>query len=183
MTAPASTAAIARATGVPWSEWAARLDAAGGGALDHRGLVAAARRDLGHIDNPDWWAQGVAVAYEQHIGRRAPGQRQDGTFEATASRTHGGTLDEGAAAWRTLMAGRDRIGDAVFAGAPTETTTPAYRRWRVTCDDGTRLLTQVSLRGDRAVIAATWSGLPDAGEKDSRRALLRELLAGLDVSA
>jgi hypothetical protein len=34
-----------------------------------------------------WWAQGVTVGYEQARGIRSPGQRQDGTFEVSVTRT------------------------------------------------------------------------------------------------
>ena len=34
-----------------------------------------------------WWSQHVTVAYEQARGIREPGQRQDGSFEASVSRT------------------------------------------------------------------------------------------------
>lgn len=177
MTSPVSTDAIAAATGLDWDAWVAHLEAEGGAALDHRGLVAAARRRLAHIDNPGWWAQSVAVAFEQHLGRRAPGQRQDGTFEASVSRTHGGTLDQAIGAWRDIIGGRRALGGTAFDGDATETATPAYRRWRVSLADGTRVRVQASLRGDRALLTATWERLPDADARDSRRATLQDLLA------
>ena len=40
----------------------------------------------GTIDNPAWWAQSIAVTYEQAIGRRIPGQRPDGTFQMSVSK-------------------------------------------------------------------------------------------------
>src|SRR5262249_52027767 len=36
---------------------------------------------------PDWWAQMVTVGYERIRGLRARGQRRDGSYEATKSRT------------------------------------------------------------------------------------------------
>jgi hypothetical protein len=41
----------------------------------------------GKIDNLGWWAQSVTVAYEQYIGRRIPGQRPDGTFQTSVSKS------------------------------------------------------------------------------------------------
>ena len=34
-----------------------------------------------------WWAQSITVGFEQARGIRRPGQRQDGTYEASVSRT------------------------------------------------------------------------------------------------
>jgi hypothetical protein len=36
---------------------------------------------------PGWWSQTVAVGYERIKGLRAIGQRMDGSFEASKSRT------------------------------------------------------------------------------------------------
>lgn len=36
---------------------------------------------------PGWWAQNLTVAYEQGRGMRAPGQRADGTYSISASKT------------------------------------------------------------------------------------------------
>ncbi|OLT47888.1 hypothetical protein [Cellulosimicrobium sp. CUA-896] len=41
-----------------------------------------------------WWAQSLTVAYEQERGMRAPGQRSDGTYEVSPSRSVAGTLPE-----------------------------------------------------------------------------------------
>ncbi|WP_062311833.1 hypothetical protein [Demequina rhizosphaerae] len=179
MSEPANADAIARATGRAWPAWVAAFEAAGGDALDHRALVAVARRDLGHVDNPGWWAQMTTVAYEQHLGRRAPGQRQDGSYEASASRTHGGTLDEAMAAWRGIADEEACIGGMPFADPPTETATDAYRRWRVTLADGTRVRAQASLRSGRAVLTLTWSRLGSEEDRARARAALKDLLARL----
>ena len=52
------------------------------------GLAAAAHTLFrGKVDNAGWWAQTAAVAYEQQIGRRVPGQLGDGTFQVSVSKT------------------------------------------------------------------------------------------------
>lgn len=87
---PVNTQAIEQATGASWQEWCAFLDESGAAQLDHNAIVRKARK-FKQISG--WWAQSVAVAYEQHIGRRKPGQRSDGLFNASASRTIVGSLD------------------------------------------------------------------------------------------
>ncbi|WP_062522278.1 hypothetical protein [Demequina silvatica] len=179
MTSAANVEALERASGRDWAGWVAVFEAAGGPSLGHRELVAVAYRDLGHVDNPGWWAQMTAVAYEQHIGRRAPGQRQDGSYECSVSRTHGGTLDQALGAWLEVAAGLSGVGGVPFAGSATSTATPAYRRWRAALSDGSRLLAEVSLRADRAVVTLTWSRLPSPEAKDEARPVLKALLASL----
>ena len=72
-------------TGAQWVEW---LDGRGAREMAHADIatlvlaeITAAARKLGDgskSSNPEWWAQGGAVHYEQAIGRRSVGQRCDG---------------------------------------------------------------------------------------------------------
>ena len=73
---------ILAATGRMPDDWYAELDAAGGQHLGHT-AIAAWLVEQG-VDG--WWAQGVAIGYEQARGLRIPGQRSDGTFAVSASR-------------------------------------------------------------------------------------------------
>lgn len=75
---------VVAATGRTRAEWFALLDRAGAQEWDH-GRIA---RWLGGKHDVDgWWAQSVTVAYEQARGLREPGQRSDGTFTASATKT------------------------------------------------------------------------------------------------
>ena len=75
--------AVVRATGRSRTAWHDLLTTAGAHDWSHARTAAWLVAEHG-VD--DWWAQGIAVGYEQHTGRRKPGQRADGTFEASASR-------------------------------------------------------------------------------------------------
>lgn len=83
MVKPVNTQAIEAATDTSWQEWCGFLEDAGAEALDHNAIVkkAGAFKPIS-----GWWAQSVAVAYEQHIGRHQPGQTSDGLFAASVSR-------------------------------------------------------------------------------------------------
>ena len=98
--APEKAGAIERATGTSWPDWR-RIMADGGAAdADHAGLARIAPAAMGErVENPGWWAQSVAVAYEQDTGRRVKGQVADGTFQVSATRTLPGTMDEVFEAW------------------------------------------------------------------------------------
>jgi hypothetical protein len=76
--------ALVRATGRSRTDWYALLDAAGAAGWRHRETASWLVREHG-VDA--WWAQGVTVGYEQSRGIRVPGQRQDGSFECSVSRT------------------------------------------------------------------------------------------------
>lgn len=79
---------IERATNRTWDDWLKFMDDIGAKDLDHHQIATKVVEALdGVIDNPGWWGQSVTVAYEQYIGRRIPGQRPDGTFQTSVSRS------------------------------------------------------------------------------------------------
>jgi len=82
-----SPEAIEGGTGRSWDEWLAFFTSIGAEQLTHQEIVARASE----LGAPPWWRQMVTVAYEQHIGRRVPGQDCDGEFNLSASRTRPGT--------------------------------------------------------------------------------------------
>src|SRR5690606_38785401 len=83
-TRPVPTAPFSEKTGRDWAGWLAFLDEIGARDMPH-GEIAA--RVLATGDASAWWAQSITVAFEQHIGRRRPGQRSAGTYEVSANRT------------------------------------------------------------------------------------------------
>jgi hypothetical protein len=79
-----SDKAIKENTGCTWERWVHALDAIGAETMRHREL-AALIHDKYKVDG--WWAQAVTTGYERIKGRRAIGQRVDGSYEASKSRT------------------------------------------------------------------------------------------------
>ena len=79
-----SDASVKQKTGCGWERWVRSLDARGADQRPHREIVALVH-GFGKTD--DWWSQMVAVGYERIKGLRARGQRRDGSYEATKSRT------------------------------------------------------------------------------------------------
>ncbi len=90
-----------------------------------------------------WWAQGVAVAYEQHIGRREPGQVADGTFEASVNKTMEGTMDQAMKAGIDLFDGRKEFSNQAIVKAPATTETDKRRHWGCGLEDGSRVSVDV----------------------------------------
>ena len=79
-----SDATIKAKTGCSWERWVRALDYHGAKEMSHRDIAALVSKKY-KIDG--WWSQSVTVGYERIKGLRARGQRRDGTFEASKSRT------------------------------------------------------------------------------------------------
>jgi len=71
-------------TGCAWEKWVRALDHHGAEKMSH-GEIAALVNTKYKVDG--WWSQTVTVGYERIKGLRARGQRRDGSYEATKSRT------------------------------------------------------------------------------------------------
>ena len=99
-----SDAAIREKTGKTWPEWREALDACGAADKPHDAIARFVNEELG-VDG--WWAQSVTVGYERLIGRRESGQKADGSYAASASKTVAAELADHLRAW-TDEATRDR---------------------------------------------------------------------------
>lgn len=79
-----SDAVIKEKTGCTWEKWVKSLDYYGAEKMSHREIAALVSEKY---KVPSWWTQTVTVGYERIKGLRARGQRRDGTYEASKSRT------------------------------------------------------------------------------------------------
>ena len=79
-----SDAVLHARTGCTWERWVKELDRVQAYTWSHREIAAHVQEKY---EIPGWWAQGVTVGYERIKGLRALGQRRDGSFAATKSRT------------------------------------------------------------------------------------------------
>ena len=91
-----SDAKIKEKTGCTWERWVRALDHHGAAEMSHREIaeLVRAKYKVG-----DWWTQTVTVGYERIKGLRARGQRRDGSFEASKSRTFDVPVSELFEAW------------------------------------------------------------------------------------
>lgn len=164
--------ALRAATGRGRVEWHAVLDAAGAQGWDH----AAIARHLVEAHGVDgWWAQGVTIGYEQARGLRVPGQRPDGSFEASASVT---VRAVPAAIWPSLADAEQR---AAWVGREVEVRgETAERSVRWAFADDTRITVRLDAideaRTRVAVQHARLAGPEElAAAKDFWRAALARL--------
>ncbi|MGB7447889.1 MAG: hypothetical protein WA892_02060 [Ornithinimicrobium sp.] len=97
--------AIEKATERSWTDWLAYMDRVGAENLDHHAIATHLLTELdGIVDNLGWYAQAIAVAYEQHIGRRVPGQQPDGNFRMSVSRSTAHQMADLMSKWLTFAA-------------------------------------------------------------------------------
>lgn len=132
--------AVERATGRRWDDWLEYFGSIGAERLSHHEIASALIEELdGKVDNLGWWAQATAVAYEQHIGRRVPGQRPDGTFQTSVSRSTRLTMEALMRAW-TAFAAADKDILALIAGDVRVSGTANRITWRTSARDGASII-------------------------------------------
>lgn len=176
---------VEKATGASREHWFGLLDAQGATGWPHK-AIAAHLVDQHGVDG--WWAQGVTVAYEQARGLRMPGQRADGTFEASVTKQVRAPLDAVYAALTDPVRRFGWLDSALAVSHPGvrldvigETAGKSVRwRWFDDAEDaGCRVVATVSRAGDAVRVAITHTGLPDTERATELKEMWRERLAAL----
>jgi hypothetical protein len=169
-----SDEAVVDATGRTWDEWFALLDRWDATKRTHTEIARWLRDEQG-VDG--WWAQSVTVTYEQERGMRAPGQRADGTYSASASKTVGVSVDALYAAFADESVRGRWLGGYeldVRSARPEKSMTGAWE------DGTTRLTIGFTAKGDsKSQVALAHEKLPDAQSADEMKAFWKERLGGL----
>lgn len=151
---------VAAKTGRTWHEWVRTLDGAGAGAMPHREIAALVHEKHGIRD---WWAQTVTVGYERIKGLRQRGQRRNGSYEATKSRTFDVPVKTLFDAWVDDTIRRGWLG---ATGIVVRTAT-APRSIRLGWPDGTIVAVGFIAKGkSRSVVAVQHAKLPDKAASD-----------------
>jgi len=158
-----SPEAIEAATGHTWKEWLSSFEAADAEQKSHQEIMALAEA----YGAEPWWRQLVAIGYEQHIGRRVRGQRADGSFALSASKTLSGSLDDSLARWVDVVGSSRELSGVTLESGPETSSTKTWRCWRCTLADGSRVSVNISLKAPtKSVIAVQHERLEseDLGE-------------------
>lgn len=150
-----SSEAAENATGKPWSEWMAILDAAGGREMSHKQLVDHLGR---HYRVSGWWMQQIAVAYENSRGLRRKHEMPDG-YQISRSRTLAAPAAAVYDLWLDERRRRRWLPDAEFT---VRKATP-HKTIRLTWSDGTLVEARLSEKGpDKTAVTVQHNKLPDA---------------------
>ncbi|HEX5797013.1 MAG TPA: hypothetical protein VFX86_01335 [Candidatus Saccharimonadales bacterium] len=173
MTKPINTESIEKATGKSWDEWLKFFDQIGAKDLTHKEIA----QKVHEAGTPGWWAQSVTVAYEQHIGRRVPGQRQDGKFDASASKMIDGTMDEALDVWLGAVKNKNEFDGVAVKGEARVSKTEKWRNWRCDLADGSRIVVGINQKTpDKAGLGLAQEKLESAEQAESKRAFWKEFL-------
>jgi hypothetical protein len=169
-----SDAVIKSKTGCTWESWVK--------SLDHHGAQQMSHRDIAKLVSetykvPSWWTQTVTVGYERIKGLRARGQRRDGTYEASKSRTLNVPVTTLFDAWADAKL-RKRWLDG---GAVKVRTATAPKSMRLGLSDGTIVaIGFISKSKTKSSVAVQHTKLPDRETADRLKQYWSERLDALE---
>jgi hypothetical protein len=160
-------------TGCTWERWVRSLDHHGAGSMPHRDIALLVKK-LYKVD--DWWSQTVAVGYERIKGLRARGQRRDGTYEITRSRTFDVPVEVLFHAWSDAKLRRRWL---VGASVGIRTSTPP-KSMRLDWEDGGIIAVGFIAKGEsKSTVAVQRGKLPDREAADRMKRYWSERLDAL----
>lgn len=170
MTTNPRAAPIERATNRSWDEWLTFMDGVGAKNLSHKDIAQKVYEELdGTMESAGWWAQSVTVAYQHHIGRRISGQRSDGTFQLSVSRSTTLGLEELMARWSEFASASESVKE-LLAEPPRISGTDRRITWRAKAADGSSIVvTSESKKNGSASVVAMQMGLPTPEANDAAR--------------
>ncbi|MBN9347029.1 MAG: hypothetical protein J0I48_12650 [Devosia sp.] len=174
-TKPFATDKYEEPTGRDWAAWLKFAEQEKLANLSHAEIA----ERFGKAGVSGWWAQNLTVAFEQHIGRRLPGQVGD-SFRTQVNRTVPGGREAVAARWAEAHAGTRKIGGVAIDGPATTSDTPKRSYWRITLADGSKVQVAFEPRpGDKTMVNATIDRLGSAEAIEIAKAVWKELLGKL----
>jgi hypothetical protein len=168
-----SDAILQERTGCTWERWVKALDYAKAYTWPHREI---AKHVAEKYKVPGWWAQTVTVGYERIKGLRSVGQRRDGLFEASKSKTFGVPLTRLYGAFHNSRT-RARWLPGVDLTIRTATR---GKSMRITWPDRTSLEVGFTRRGPaKSQVALQHGKLPDRAAATRMKEYWTERLAAL----
>ncbi|MFN2637570.1 MAG: hypothetical protein ABR585_11120 [Gemmatimonadaceae bacterium] len=164
---------IKEKTGCNWERWVYALDRKRADEMSHREIV-----DLVHekYKITGWWAQTVTVGYERIKGIRARGQRRDGSYEATKSRTFDVPVTTLFGAWADPKIRKQWLDQEIKVRTATEP-----KSMRIGWSDGNIVAVGFYPKGNaKSSVAVQHPKLPDKAAADRLKQYWSERLDLLD---
>lgn len=175
MTKPINIASIEKATNKSWEEWVKELDDNGARELSHTDLARKLCDELGgKVESHGWWAQGITVAYEQHIGKRVPGQLSNGLFELAVSKTVAARRDNFFPKIVKWFDSRKELNGNQLMN-PRCSETPRRSNWRCNFADGSKFAATVEEGGEKSKLVLSHTALPSKQEADDWKAFWKNI--------
>lgn len=163
-----SSEAVSAATGKTWEQWFELLDGQGAVSWSHQKI---ARWLDSETDMGGWWAQGITIGYEQEHGLRIPGQRSDGTFGVSATKTVVGSPVE---LFDTVM---DQLEAAIGEAPVSKTLESRFPKARWNSGNGEAIVAILTDTGDgKTRVAVELQKLTDPERVTAEKARIKALL-------
>jgi hypothetical protein len=163
---------IKEKTGCTWERWVHALDRQGAEKMSH-GEIATLVKTKYKV--PDWWTQTVTVGYERIKGLRARGQRRDGSYEASKSRTFNVPVSTLFDAWSDAKVRRRWLNEPVKIRTAT-----APKSMRILLGDGTIVAVGFYPKAEsKSSVAVQHAKLPDKATADRLKKYWSERLDDL----
>lgn len=167
-----SDAAIKAKTGCTWERWTHALDYVGAHAWPHRKIADYVKKTF---KVPDWWTQTVTVGYERIKGIRAIGQRRDGSYEASKSKTFAVPLDRLYKSWSDARRRSKWLPDELTVRSATP-----QKYMRIVWPDSSLVQLVFARKGDaKSSVAVQHTKLPDRTTVTKMKAFWDERLKAL----
>ena len=143
-----SSDSVKKATGKTWDEWIKLLDSVNAKSMPHK-AIAQLLFDRGFIESR-WWCQSVTVGYEEAIGRRVFGKREEGDFSVSIGKSFNGSVDDALDAWQGLVK-RKREFKKVNVVGDFRITKPnnEWRYWKADLSNGAKLSVNIGPKNDK----------------------------------
>jgi len=168
-----SDAVIKEKTGCTWERWVYALDRHRAAGMSHgeRAALINTKYKVG-----GWYSQMVAVGYERIKGLRAKGQRLDGTYEASKSRTYNVPVKKLFDAWSDSKIRTRWLSEP---GVKVRTATPP-KTMRIGMSDGSIVAVSFMPKGvSKSAVALAHTKLGSKEEANRLKALWSERLDAL----
>lgn len=164
--------AVKAQTGRDWKEWVAVLDKIGAADMTHNAIATHLHEKL---DVPGWWCQMVTVGYERIRGLRALGQRRDGKWEASKSKTFAVPVRELFEAWNSAKLRAKWLPEKITMKRATP-----HKSMRFKMPDGTSVELYFQTKGEKSIVGVQHVKLPSKADADERKKFWSERLAALN---
>ncbi|MGE5804031.1 MAG: hypothetical protein ACM358_17430 [Gemmatimonadota bacterium] len=170
-----SDAVIKAKTGCTWERWTHALDYVGAHAWPHPKIAAYVHKTF---KVPDWWTQTVTVGYERIKGIRVIGQRRDGSFEASKSKTFAVPLARLYKSWSDVKLRTKWLPDELTVRSATP-----QKYMRIVWPDATLIQLVFAKKGAaKSAVSVQHTKLPDRAAVTKLKAFWEERLKTLGDS-
>lgn len=160
-------------TGRSWEQWLAFFNEINAENLSHP-EIAEKICDEGVTA---WWAQNITVYYEQHIGRRKPGQNCTGKFAVSIGKTLPDDMDTVLKQWQTAVKSYKKFDNLLITREPSISKTEKYRYWRCGFANDSVLNVNFSQKApDKTTISVQHEKLSSSEEVEQWRTYWKEFL-------